>query len=235
MVDNKAVAYVRVSSAEQSLEGVSLDAQIARIQAYAAMRGFDLVAIFREEAVSGGIPLRERPQGALLVEAVAKKRAQHVIAVKLDRLFRNASDALLQVERWEKAKQSLHVIDMGGSAIDTSSAMGKLFFSITAAFAEMERNVTKERTKAALNHLKQHGRAYTRIVPFGFDRSGDALVENVAEMATVRRIQALRQSGLSLIKIANMLTVEGVPTKQGGQWRQATIDSVLKVHATIDK
>lgn len=235
MVDNRAVAYVRVSSLEQSMEGVSLDAQETRIKAYATMRGLELVAVFREEAVSAGKPLKDRPQGALLLAELAKKKASHVIAVKLDRLFRNATDALATSEAWEKSKRSLHILDMGGSAIDTSSAMGKMFFLVAAGFAAMERNLTAERTKAALGHMKRQGRAYTRIVPFGFDRSGDALVENAAEMATVKRIQALRSSGLSLVKIANILTVEGIATKQGGQWRQATIDSILKVHATIDK
>lgn len=233
MVDKRAVAYVRVSSSEQSLDGVSLDAQVARIQSYAVMREFELVGVYREEGVSGGIPLRERPQGSLLVADLGRKRAQHVIAVKLDRLFRNASDALVQSEIWEKAKQSLHILDMGGNAIDTSSAMGKMFFSIAAAFAEMERNVTKERTKAALSHLKRHGRAYSRLTPYGFDRIGDSLVANPGEMDVVRRIQALRHEGISLVRIARMLEGDGIPTKRGGVWRQATVDSVLKVHRQL--
>src|SRR3954447_645098 len=100
----RAIAYVRVSSEEQSKEGVSLDAQEQRVRAYATMRGLELATIYREEGVSGKIPLRDRPEGAKLVEAITKKRAKHVIAVKLDRLFRNAGDALLQSERWDKGK-----------------------------------------------------------------------------------------------------------------------------------
>lgn len=235
MVYEKAVGYVRVSSAEQSLEGVSLDAQETRIRAYAVMRGFELTQIFREEGISAGIPLKDRPEGGRLVELLTKKQAQHVVAVKLDRLFRNASDALSQAERWEKGKRSLHILDMGGAAIDTSSAMGKMFFLVAAGFAAMERDLTSERTKAALTHLKREGKAYTHLVPFGFDRIGDDLVENETEMATVRRIQALRQSGLSLGKIADTLTADAVPTKLGGKWWSVTVDSVLKVHAyTID-
>jgi DNA invertase Pin-like site-specific DNA recombinase len=142
LTTERAVAYVRVSSEEQAAEGVSLDAQEARVRVYATLRGLDLIAIYREEGVSAKTPLRKRPQGAELVEALSRKRARHVVAVKLDRLFRNAADALNQTEQWDKAKCALHVIDMGGSAIDTTSAMGRMFFTMAAAFAEMERNLT---------------------------------------------------------------------------------------------
>ena len=90
----KAIGYVRVSSEEQSREGVSLDAQEARIKAYAVMRGLELVEVHREEGVSAKTPLRKRPEGSKLVAQMARKQATHVIAVKLDRLFRNTADAL---------------------------------------------------------------------------------------------------------------------------------------------
>jgi Site-specific recombinases, DNA invertase Pin homologs len=226
----KAVGYVRVSSEEQSKEGVSLDAQEARIRAYATMRGLDLVAIYREEGISAKVPLRSRPEGTQVVDALAKKRARHVIAVKLDRLFRNAADALSQAEAWDKAKCFLHVLDMGGSAIDTASAMGRMFFTMTAAFAEMERNMTSERTKAALTHLKSSGQVYTAVTPLGFDRDGDKLIENTSEMATVRSIRKMRAEGTSLHRIAATLNEAGAATKLGGRWHAVTIQNVLRVH-----
>src|SRR4051794_602824 len=116
----KALGYVRVSTEEQSREGVSLEAQQERIRAYATMRGLDLTHIYCEQGVSGKIPLRQRPEGAKLVEGIDKKRAKHVLAMKLDRLFRNASDALSQSEQWDKRKVALHIIDMGGEAVNTA-------------------------------------------------------------------------------------------------------------------
>src|SRR4051794_20741941 len=174
----QAIGYVRVSTEEQSKEGVSLEAQQERIKAYAAMRGLELTHIYCEEGVSGKIPLRQRPEGAKLVQALAKKRAQHILTLKLDRLFRSAADALDQTAQWDKGKIALHIIDMGGSAIDTASAMGKMFFTMMAGFAEMERNLISERTKTALAHKKSGSRVYSRIPPLGFDRHGDKLVPN---------------------------------------------------------
>lgn len=227
----KAVGYVRVSTEEQGREGVSLDAQEARIRAYAAMRGLDLVAVYREEGVSGRVPLGERPEGSKLVEAVARKRARHVIAVKLDRLFRSAEDALAMTARWDRARCALHVLDMGGAAVDTASAVGRMFLTVVAGMAEMERALISERTRAALAHKRAQGAVYTHITPLGFRRKGERLVADAREMATVRRIQEMRAAGLSLHKIADRLNEEGVPTKLGGRWYAVTVQKVLKIHA----
>lgn len=230
LTTDTAVGYVRVSSEEQASEGVSLDAQEARIRAYAAMRGLQLVAIYREEGVSGKLPLRTRPEGSKLVDALTRKRARHVVAVKLDRLFRNAADALAQTESWDKARCALHVIDMGGSAIDTASAMGRMFFTMAAAFAEMERNLTSERTRAALRHKKASNEVYCNVAPLGYDRDGDKLVENAAELETVGRIQRMRDQGVSLRRIAAHLNETGTPTKRGGSWHLVTVQNVLRIH-----
>jgi DNA invertase Pin-like site-specific DNA recombinase len=94
----------------------------------------------------------------------------------------------------------------------------------------MERNLTSERTTAALAHKKSTGRAYTRITPFGFDRVGDMLKENEGEMEVVRHMQHLKAQGVSLRRIAAMLNQTQTPTKLGGTWHLATVQSVLRVH-----
>src|SRR5262245_57091471 len=93
---SRAVAYVRVSTEEQAREGVSLDAQEARLRAYCAAAGLELVTLVREEGVSGSIPLAERPGGAELLRHLAEQNVAHVLALKLDRLFRDAADCLSQ-------------------------------------------------------------------------------------------------------------------------------------------
>jgi hypothetical protein len=85
-----AVGYVRVSTEEQAREGVSLAAQDDRIRSYCALRGMQLRAIYRDEAVSAGRPLAQRPQGAVLLDAISAGDIGNIVALKLDRLFRNA-------------------------------------------------------------------------------------------------------------------------------------------------
>lgn len=235
-----AVAYVRVSSEEQAKAGFSLDAQEEKVRAYARLRDLDISAVYREEGVSGKVAVRDRPEGSKLVEDISRGRAKHIITVKLDRLFRNAQDALDQAAKWDKAKCTLHIIDMGGSSVDTSSAMGRMFFTMAAAFAEMERNLTSERTKAALSHKRATKRVYTRITPFGFDRTPDTqvgdrrvtgdLIANAKEMLVVERIKMWRKQGIGMREIARRLNADSVPTKLGGTWYAVTVQKILKIH-----
>lgn len=238
MNQEPAVGYVRVSTDEQAREGISLNDQEQRIRAYATMRGLRLVKIFREEGVSGGIPLAKRPQGKILVNMLTQRTgpARHIIVVKLDRLFRSASDALRNADAWKKAKCALHFIDMGGNSLDTSTALGKIFFTMTAAFAELERDLTGERVRSTLSHLKAGGKVYCNFTPLGFDRVKDRVVEkkikyrlvpNSREMATVKKISRLRTQGLSLGKIADALNRSKTPTKRGGTWYAVTVQKIL--------
>ena len=61
---NSAVAYVRVSTQEQALEGVSLAAQEEKVRAYCTLAGLELMQVYREEGVSASKPLANRPEGS---------------------------------------------------------------------------------------------------------------------------------------------------------------------------
>jgi len=221
------IGYIRVSTGEQAEHGVSLDAQEARIRGYAAMAGIDLVGIIREEGVSASRTLATRPQGMQLVRAIAQGKATHIIALKLDRLFRDAVDALGQVRAWDKAGVALHLVDVGGQAIDTSTAMGRMFLTMMAGFAELERNLIAERTSAALQYKKAQGKAYGPT-PYGLDRVGTHLVENPTEQAQVDRMQAMHADGASFRAIASMMNSEGIETKRGGRWHARTVAYITR-------
>ena len=115
---SRAIAYIRVSTDRQ---GDSLELQAAKVAAYCAMRELELVEVVEDETVSGSIALAKRPAGRTLAEAMKRHGATNVVALKLDRLFRDAADALGQTKAWDKGGISLHLCDMGGSAVDTSS------------------------------------------------------------------------------------------------------------------
>ena len=68
------------------------------------------------------------------------------MACKLDRLFRDAADCLNVTKHWDKRNIALHLIDVGGQTIDTSSSMGRFFLTMMAGVAEMERNLIRDRT-----------------------------------------------------------------------------------------
>lgn len=223
---NKAVGYIRVSTLEQATEGVSLAAQEERIRAYCVMSGLDLVSIIRDEGVSASKELATRPGGIELLKQVSSQGVKNIVTLKLDRLFRDAADCLNQTRAWDAVGISLHLIDMGGTAINTGTAMGRFFITMAAGFAELERNMIAERTSAALAHKKAHREAYSPT-PLGYDRQGNELIVNEQEQETINKIKAWRESGLPLREIANKLNSAEVPTKRGGKWYASTINSIL--------
>lgn len=224
--DKSSLLYIRVSTLEQ-LKGVSLDAQEERLRAYCQMSGLDVALgdVIREEGVSASVPLSRRPGGARLLQRVSEG-VSHVVALKLDRLFRDAEDALRQTKAWDKAGVTLHLIDMGGSSLNTASAIGRMLLTTIAAAAELERNLVSERTTLSLAHKRQHRQVFNHA-PYGFDVVGTALVENPAELATVKLIHERRDDGWSLQMIATALNEDGVPTKIRGRWYARTIKNIL--------
>lgn len=163
-----AIGYVRVSRADQANEGLSMEGQEARIRDYCARRGFGLVNVLVEdggETAAGRkrgqsarkTRLAARVAGRTLLETLANGGATAVIVVKIDRLFRITSDALDTVDGWTQAGIAMHVLDFGGNVLDTSSAIGRAVFAMMAVFAQLEADMTGERTRAALAVKKARG------------------------------------------------------------------------------
>lgn len=158
----KAVGYVRVSTDEQNLES-----QIAQITKYCELNNYELLSIVQEKGVSGSTSINERPAGSTL-QSYIEQGAKAIIAVKLDRMFRATVDALTQTDAWGKQGVGLHIIDFCGfGALNTISPLGRMVFTMQAAFAEMELSQIRSRTKTAMQHKIARGE-YTGQAPFGY-------------------------------------------------------------------
>lgn len=223
----KAVGYLRVSTDGQALEGVSLEAQRAKVEAWAAMNGAELVAVFTDAGISGKRADNRAGLQAALDAACAEKAA--LVVYSLSRLARSTKDAISIAERLDKAGADLVSLS---EKIDTTSAAGKMIFRMLAVMAEFERDVISERTTAAMAHMKAQGRR-VGAVPFGYDLAADGahLVENPAEQEAVALIQDLRRRGLSLRNIAAELESRGIQTKSGAAWSPKVIRSITQREA----
>lgn len=226
----KAIGYTRCSTNEQADSGLGLDSQTERIKAYCTMRGIELADIITDAGVSGGKPLASREGGERLLGMLKSKQAEAVVMLKLDRMFRNAGDCLMTVDRWEKTGVALHVVDMGGNAIDTTSAAGRFMLVVLAGAAEMERNLTRERTRSAMAVKRGNGQRIG-TVPYGYDLASDGatLIPNEAEQIVIAEIRSERTAGRTLEQIANRLSQKGVLTKKGKtrNWRHQAIARIL--------
>ncbi len=207
-----------------------MDVQTERIRAYCTLKGLVLLDIITDAGVSGGKPLAIREGGQQLLDAIRKRKADAVVMLQLDRMFRNAGDCLNTVEKWDTGGVALHVIDLGGNAIDTTSAAGRSMLVILAGAAEMERNLTRERTRSAMAVKRANGQR-VGAVPYGFDIADDrvTLIPNEAEQAVIQDIRAMRSRGMTLEAIAKTLTTRDIPTKTGksSRWTHQAVARIL--------
>lgn len=222
----RAVGYLRVSTDEQAAEGVSLAAQEAAIRAYAALRGLDLIDVVVDAGVSGSKALSKRAGGQRLIDVIRRERVA-VVAFKLDRVFRNARDCLAVTADWDRRGVALHLVDMGGQTVDTSTAMGKFFMHLLAGVAEMERNIISERTRMALGHKKAKGQKIGDAAPVGFKFDGDAVVPDEDEQRAVALALELRDRGCSVREVAARLDASGI-NPRGKRWHPTTVARLLR-------
>jgi putative DNA-invertase from lambdoid prophage Rac len=196
--------YVRVSTGRQA-EGESLDVQHRQLDGYAMQHGWTINGVFREEGVSGSVPLVERPEGAKLLATV--QAGDMIVASKLDRVFRSALDALQMVEELQRRRVSLHLLDLGGDV--SGNGMSKLFLTIAAAFAEAERARIRERVTQTKRDQRGRGRYLGGKVPFGFKVGDDGeLVEDAAEQTVIMHARDLREGGATLRAIQTAIDVQ---------------------------
>jgi len=221
----RAVAYARVSSKRQAEEGVSLEAQVERLIAYAEFRDLDLDPddIFIEEGVSAATHLWSRPQGREMREIIYQERVGHLLTLKMDRLFRDVQDCLSSVDELAGIGVDIHILDQNGGTLDTSNAMGRFFLTTIASLAELERGQISERTKFAMKHLKDNAKVFTGPV-FGWDRDGEDLIPNWLEQDKIDYMRHRHYiQGWSGNRIAKHLNQVGVKGKMGGSWTSSMI------------
>jgi site-specific DNA recombinase len=223
-----AIGYIRVSTEQQANEGVSLDAQRAKIEAWCTHNGYELAQVYVDAGISGK-SMDKRPglQDALK----SLKKGMALVSYSLSRLARSTKDAISIGETVAKRKADMVSLS---EQIDTTTAAGRMMFQMLAVLAEFERNLTAERTTSALQHKKATGQKYTNITPYGFEAIEGRLVQVQQEAEIVAEIQAARSSGNTLQFIADSLNTRGIPTKTGKQWAPATIHLLLKRSSLVN-
>ena len=217
----KAIGYVRVSTDRQAEQGVSLEAQEAKIRAMATVQGAELLDVI----VDGGESAKSlnRPGLQRLLDLINAGKVESVIVAKLDRLTRSVKDLCGLLELLEKRKVALVSV---AESLDTGSAAGRLVITIMGAVSQWEREAIGERTRDALRHKRGNGERVGNI-EYGYRLSQDGIhVEpDPAEQASLAAIRGLRSGGNSLRAVAGALNESGHRTRRGSEWR---LESVVR-------
>lgn len=226
----KAIAYIRVSSQRQVDEGVSIQAQKRRILEYVRYKKLNLSPddIIIEEGVSGGIPLWDRPKGRILKRRLSTGQYHDLVTMKLDRMFRLTTDVLTTIDELNDAGIDLHIVDLNGEAVDTSTTMGRFFLTLMGALAEMERGLISERTIEAMNQLRATNKQFTKSI-FGWDVDENGMfVPNWAEQDIIDYMAwQINENGMATAALARSLNKRGIKGKRGGKWQGNSITRTI--------
>ncbi|MGD0663876.1 MAG: recombinase family protein [Syntrophorhabdales bacterium] len=219
----KTIGYIRVSTPGQVEDGVSMDAQDAKVRAWAELNNAPEVVIFRDEGISGKRS-DNRPGLQAALDMVGKGDA--LVVYSLSRLSRSTKDALILAETLSRKEADLVSLS---EEIDTTTAAGKMVFRMLAVLSEFERDQVSDRTRFALAHKKANGEKTGGDIPFGYSLDGRRLVEDQNEQKAVALIRDLRGKGYRLQAICWELEKEGYRTRRGNlKWQPKTVSRIIE-------
>jgi site-specific DNA recombinase len=214
----KAFAYLRVSGKGQ-IDGDGFPRQLAAVKAYAKAHDIRIVRVFREEGVTGTKETMDRPAWAELMAAMHTNSVRTILIEKLDRLARDLMTQEACIAGLQKHGFTLVSVQEPDLMATDPSRIA--FRQIMGVFAQYEKTQIVIKLRAARTRKKADtGRCEGRK-PFG-NREG--------EQRTIDRMRALQTSGISIRAITAKLNRDGVPTRAGGQWRDAVVGRILAVH-----
>jgi DNA invertase Pin-like site-specific DNA recombinase len=207
-----AIAYTRVSTAQQGKSGLGLEAQQAALARFAEAEGYNFVKTFEEiETGKGADALDRRPQLAAALKAARQLKAPIIVA-KLDRLSRDVHF----ISGLMTHRTPFIEADLGADA-------DPFMLHLYAALAEKERAMISRRTKEALAAKKAQGVKLGGLNAKGIQNRDDAL-----DRAEQLRPIFDQLAGQSARKIAAALNARKIATPSGGAWHAATVIRVQK-------
>lgn len=203
MTAEKTAIYVRVSTDAQREEGYSVEAQKEMAEAYVKSKGIKNFEFYVDGGFSGSNI--ERPALKQLIEDVKLGKINMVVVYKLDRLSRSQKDTLYLIEDVFNP-HNVDFVSMNES-MDTSTPLGRLMLGILSAFAQLERENIKERTRMGMKERVKSGLwPGGGRIPFGYDydKKTGVLVPN-KDAQLVKKAYRLYSEGYSTAKIAKLL------------------------------
>lgn len=156
----RCAAYIRVSTTEQKLHGLSLDAQRDKLKEYASTHGLKIVEWYEDEGVSGRKLIKNRPELQRMINDAQKNEFERIIFIKLDRFFRSIAEyhecmKLIDPVIWTATEEKY----------DLSTANGRAFVNMKLTIAELEADQTGERIRLVNEYKVKTGQPLSGNVP----------------------------------------------------------------------
>jgi DNA invertase Pin-like site-specific DNA recombinase len=200
----RAAIYLRVSTGEQTVANQRRD-----LEAAAAQRGWDIVAVFTDEGFSGSKGRNKRPGLDGMLKDATRGKFDVVMVWTVDRMGRSLPDLIGTMQELHGAKVDLFLHQQ---AIDTTTPAGKAMFQMMGVFAEFERAMIVARVNAGMARAKEEqsaGIVRRNAKGVRLKAIGRPKVSSATEQGIKDRLVA----GVGMLKIAKELGV-GVGTVQ---------------------
>jgi site-specific DNA recombinase len=212
----QAFGYVRVSTDQQADSGLGLEAQREAVERTAARLGLPVAGTYADAGLSGALDLESRPRLFAVIQAL--KRGDVLIVAKRDRLGRDLVGVAM-IER-QVLRKGARIVSAAGEGTEGTDAGAMLQRQILDVFAEYERRLIGQRTKAALQAKRARGERAGNV-PFGYQLAADGqqLERCEAEQVALAILSELRTAGYSLRRVAEELNRQGFTTRRGTPWR----------------
>lgn len=135
-------AYIRVSSNEQKMHGISLAAQEEKLKEYAEKNGLRIVEFYKDEGVSGKKIIRKRPELQRMIKDAQKGKFKRIIFIKLDRFFRSVAE-------YHECMKAIDPVIWTATEekYDLATANGRAFVNMKLTINELESDTAGERTR----------------------------------------------------------------------------------------
>lgn len=159
----RVAAYIRVSTTEQKLHGISVDAQRMKLTEYAEKNNMKIVGWYVDEGVSGRKLIRKRPELQRMIHDAETGNFDRIIFIKLDRFFRSVAEYHECMKRiapvlWTTTEEEY----------DLSTANGRMLVNMKLTIAELEADQGGERIRIVNDYKLTTGQPLTGSQPFGW-------------------------------------------------------------------
>ena len=168
--------YIRVSTDEQALHGLSLESQKEALTQYANAHNMQIVDVYADEGITARKALNKRLQFQRLMSDVQAGKIDLILVTKLDRWFRNIKDYHNTQEILEKHNCNWRTIY---ESYDTSTSSGRLHINIMLSVNQDECDRTSERIKAVFKHKLDKKEAVSGSLPMGYKLEDKKIVKDL--------------------------------------------------------